>query len=185
MYLIVGLGNPGKEYEYTKHNAGFLVIDNIANKLNVSINKSKFKGLLCQTKINDEKVILLKPQTYMNLSGESIIEVVNYFNIPKQNVIVIYDDLDIQMGKLRIREKGSAGTHNGMKSIVNHLGTNNFPRIRIGIEKEDNNIQTIDYVLSNFTKKQIEDINKISDNVYDILCYMVKNNIQAAMNKYN
>lgn len=185
MYLIVGLGNPGKEYVNTKHNVGFLVIDNIAKKLNVNINKNKFNGLLCQTELNGEKVILLKPQTYMNLSGDSIIQVVEYFKIPKQNVIVIYDDLDIEMCRIRIREKGSAGTHNGMKSIINNLGITNFPRIRIGIKKENENIPTIDYVLSNFTKEQLEDIQKLSEDVYDILSNIVTENIQKAMNKYN
>ncbi|MBE5821925.1 MAG: aminoacyl-tRNA hydrolase [Clostridiales bacterium] len=185
MYLIVGLGNPGKEYEYTKHNAGFLIIDDIAKKLNININKSKFKGLWCQSELNGEKIIFLKPQTYMNLSGESIIEVVNFFKIPKENVIVIYDDLDIDMCKIRIRERGTAGSHNGMKSIVQHLGTTNFPRIRIGTKKDNENIDTIDYVLSNFSKEQLDNIHKLSDDVLKILSDTVKGNIQKAMNKYN
>lgn len=185
MYLIVGLGNPGKEYEHTKHNAGFLILDSIANKLNVNINKSKFKGLFCQTEISGERVILLKPQTFMNLSGDSIIQFIQYYKIPVENVIVIYDDLDIEMCKIRIRENGSAGSHNGMKSIVHNLGSINFPRIRIGIKKENENIPTIDYVLSNFTKEQLEEIQKLSDDVYDILENIVKGDIQKAMNKYN
>lgn len=185
MYLVVGLGNPGDEYKYTKHNSGFLIIDKIANKLGIEINKKKFKGLIAQTEINGDKVIFLKPQTYMNLSGESIIEVVNYYKIPKENVVVIYDDIDIEIGKIRIKREGSAGTHNGMRSIVSNLRTEKFPRIRIGIKQIDNEKPIIDYVLSNFNNEQIKDFDRLSDQVYDTIIDIVNGNIDKAMNKYN
>lgn len=185
MYLVVGLGNPGDEYKYTKHNSGFLIIDKIANKLGIEINKKKFKGLIAQTEINGDKVIFLKPQTYMNLSGESIIEVVNYYKIPKENVVVIYDDIDIEIGKIRIKREGSAGTHNGMRSIVSNLRTEKFPRIRIGIKQIDNEKPIIDYVLSNFNNEQIKDFDRLSDQVYDTIIDIVNGDIDKAMNKYN
>ena len=185
MYLVVGLGNPGDEYKYTKHNSGFLIIDKIANKLGIEINKKKFKGLIAQTEINGDKVIFLKPQTYMNLSGESIIEAVNYYKIPKENVVVIYDDIDIEIGKIRIKREGSAGTHNGMRSIVSNLRTEKFPRIRIGIKQIDNEKPIIDYVLSNFNNEQIKDFDRLSDQVYDTIIDIVNGDIDKAMNKYN
>ena len=185
MFLVVGLGNPGDEYRYTKHNSGFLIIDRIANKLGIEINKKKFKGLIAQKDIKGEKVIFLKPQTYMNLSGESIIEVVNYYKIPKENVIIIYDDIDIEIGKMRIKREGSAGTHNGMRSIVANLHTEKFPRIRIGIKQIDNEKPIIDYVLSNFNDEQIKDFDRLSDQVYDTILNIIDNNIEKAMNKYN
>lgn len=184
MYLVVGLGNPGEEYIHTKHNTGFIIIDKIAEKLGVKINKSKFNGLFVQTQISNEKVILLKPQTYMNLSGENIIQMVNFFKIPKENVIVIYDDIDFNIGDIRIRRSGTAGTHNGMKSVVNHLGTIDFPRIRIGINKEHFS-ETIDYVLSNYTKEEIDNLEKMSDNIYEIIVDIIQNNIEHSMGIYN
>ncbi len=185
MYLVVGLGNPGDEYRYTKHNSGFLIIDRIAEKLGVQINKKKFKGLFTQKDINGEKVFFLKPQTYMNLSGESIIEIVNYYKIPKENVIVIYDDIDIEIGKMRIKREGSAGTHNGMRSVVANLNTEKFPRIRIGIKQVEYDIPIMDYVLSNFNNEQIKDFDRLSDQVYDTILNIINGNIEKAMNKYN
>ena len=184
MFLIVGLGNPGKEYERTKHNTGYMAVDNIANKLGVEIYKNKFNGLHCKTKINGKDVILLKPTTYMNLSGNSIIQYVKYYNIPASNVVIIYDDVDIPFGSMRIKSNGSAGTHNGMKSIVSALKTEEFPRIRIGIKPEPE-VNLIDYVLSNYTNEQIEKINELSENVYEAVEYIVDGNIERAMNKFN
>ncbi|MDF9825735.1 PTH1 family peptidyl-tRNA hydrolase [Breznakia sp. PF5-3] len=154
MKLIVGLGNPGKQYEKTRHNAGFMVMDEIAKSLGVDIDQKKFKGLYAQTFIKGEKVILLKPQTYMNNSGESVRAVVDYFNIDIEDILVIYDDLDLPVGKLRLREQGSAGGQKGVKSILQHLGTQELRRIRVGIGK-DPVIPTVDYVLGKVSKEDL------------------------------
>ena len=184
MYLVVGLGNPGKQYEKTKHNAGYIAIDYIADKLGENIQKEKFSGMYCKTNISNEQVILLKPITYMNLSGNSVVQFLNYFNIPVSNLIVIFDDIDIDMGKMRIKQSGSAGTHNGMRSVVNSIGSTDFPRIKIGIDDGNDNV-LIDYVLSNYTKEQLEVLEKTCDNVYECVKYIISGDIQKAMNKYN
>ena len=133
MYLIVGLGNPENEYANTRHNMGFDAINHLSRKLNINVNKEKFKGIYGDTILNGEKVILLKPQTYMNLSGESIIQFKQFYKIPPENIIVIYDDIDVDVGKIKIRKKGGPGSHNGMKSVVKELKSEDFPRIRVGI----------------------------------------------------
>lgn len=153
MKLIIGLGNPGREYEHTRHNCGFMVIDKLADDLGVSINQAKFKGLYVKTKVNGEDVILLKPQTFMNLSGESVGELMRYFKIDKQDILVIYDDLDLPVGKIRLRQSGSAGGHNGIKSIIEHIGGQDFKRIRVGIDRHPY-IPVVDYVLGKFTSEQ-------------------------------
>ena len=135
MYLIVGLGNPEGEYSNTRHNMGFDAINHLSQKLNITVTKEKFKALYGDGMINNEKVILLKPQTYMNLSGEAIIKFKEFYKIPVENIIVIYDDIDVDVGKIKIRKKGGPGTHNGMKSVVEELQTEDFPRIRVGIGK--------------------------------------------------
>ena len=135
MYLIVGLGNPEGEYSNTRHNMGFDAINHLSQKLNITVTKEKFKALYGDGMINNEKVILLKPQTYMNLSGEAIIKYKDFYKIPSENIIVIYDDIDVDTGKIKIRKKGGPGTHNGMKSVVEELQTEDFPRIRVGIGK--------------------------------------------------
>lgn len=184
MKLIVGLGNPGKEYEGTRHNCGFITLDVLADKLQVEINQSKFKGLYVKTKYAGEDIILLKPQTYMNLSGESVIQFMNFFKIDKQDILVVYDDLDMPVGKLRLRTSGSAGGHNGIKSIIHHIGGQDFNRIRIGIDRHPY-IKVVDYVLGRFTKEEqaniIEGIDKASD---AILMYIEKGFV-SAMNQYN
>jgi len=151
MKLIVGLGNPGKNYEKTRHNVGFMVLDALIEDLSLK-TQSKFKSELVQTTLNGEPVILLKPQTYMNLSGESVQAVKDYYRLEDKDILVIYDDLDLPVGKLRLREKGSAGGHNGIKSIIQHLHHQDFRRIRIGIDK-DPFIPTVDYVLGKFSKE--------------------------------
>ena len=133
MYLIVGLGNPGKEYENTRHNMGFDAINHLSQKLNITVTKEKFKALYGDGMINNEKVILLEPQTYMNLSGEAIKPMLDFYKVDYSNLLVIYDDIDVEPGKVKIRTKGGPGTHNGMKSVVKEIGTEEFPRIRIGI----------------------------------------------------
>lgn len=150
MKLIVGLGNPGKQYEHTRHNIGFEVIDALASGFSIPLNQSKFKGLYGIGFYSGEKVILLKPLTYMNLSGESIRAVMDYYEIDIENLLVIYDDLDLPVGKIRLRQKGSPGGHNGIKSTVAHLGTQQFNRIRIGIDRPQPGMSVPDYVLGRF-----------------------------------
>lgn len=150
MYLIVGLGNPEKKYFNTFHNVGFMCVDTLAEKLGVEFNKVECKSVTAHARVNGEKVIVAKPVTYMNLSGQAVVELTNKYKIEKGNLIVVYDDVDIPLGHVRIRKDGSAGTHNGMRNIVQLLGTQDFPRIRIGIGK-DTPMQLVDYVLSQVT----------------------------------
>ncbi len=150
MKLIVGLGNPGKQYEHTRHNIGFEVIDALSSKFTIPLNQSKFKGLYGIGFHSGEKVILLKPLTYMNLSGESIRAVMDYYDVDIEDLLVIYDDLDLPVGKIRLRQKGSPGGHNGIKSTVAHLGTQQFNRIRIGIDRPQAGMSVPDYVLGRF-----------------------------------
>lgn len=164
MKLIVGLGNPGKQYEDTRHNIGFKVIDKLAHDLDIQLDQAKHKGLYGMRNISGEKVFLLKPLTYMNLSGESIRAVMDYYQIEPDELVVIYDDLDLPVGKIRLRQKGSPGGHNGIKSTIAHLGTDNFNRIRVGIDRPKNGMKVTDYVLGRFSKEEeelmIEVINK-------------------------
>lgn len=185
MYLIVGLGNPEKEYANTRHNMGFNVINKIAEKYKIEMIKEKFQGIYGMGQIENEKVILLKPQTYMNLSGNSIREFVNFYKIEKENVIVIYDDVDIEPGLIRIRKQGTAGSHNGMKSVVQELGTTNFPRIRVGIGKPKYENDMINHVLQKIDDSEKEIINKGIDLAFLAIIEIIKNNIDKAMNKYN
>ena len=166
MKLVVGLGNPDKKYEKTRHNCGFRAIDFYAEKNNLTF-KSKFKGLYCEQLVNNEKLILLKPQTYMNLSGESVIEFVKYYNIDLKDLIVIYDDIDFEVGTFKIKRNGSAGGHNGIKNIIEHLKTENIQRIRIGISK--NNIPLDKYVIEKFTQEEDEKINQILPTISNII----------------
>lgn len=152
MFVIAGLGNPGREYVGTKHNVGFEVIDKLAQEYTIHVTKFKQKGLIGDGSIKGEKVLLLKPLTYMNLSGESIREVLKFYKIPIEKLIVIYDDTSLPVGATRIREKGSAGGHNGMKSIISQLGTNEFLRVKVGIGEKPNGWDLADYVLSRFSK---------------------------------
>ncbi|KIL52457.1 aminoacyl-tRNA hydrolase [Jeotgalibacillus campisalis] len=154
MKLIVGLGNPGKTYDKTKHNIGFEVIDELSSRWNAPLLQSKFKGAFATVHRNGEKIILLKPLTYMNLSGESIRPLMDYYDIPLDDLLVIYDDLDLPTGSLRLRQKGSAGGHNGIKSTIAHMGTQNFNRIRMGISRPPQGMKVPDYVLSKFSNEE-------------------------------
>ncbi|WP_394897718.1 aminoacyl-tRNA hydrolase [Clostridium butyricum] len=183
MFLIVGLGNPGSQYEDTRHNIGFKVVDNIAKEYNIEINRQKFKGMCGEGFINGEKVILLKPTTYMNLSGESIREVVDFYKLSNDDVLVIYDDISLDVGRLRIREKGSAGGHNGIKSIIAHLGTDIFPRIKVGIGQP--NVDLVNYVLGKFTKEEMEVLNESIDASTKAAKEIISNDVKTAMNIYN
>ncbi len=158
MKLIVGLGNPGRQYEETRHNVGFKVIDELSDKLRISLDKAKFNGVFGQGVVNGEKVLLLKPLTYMNLSGESIRPLMDYYDILVEDILIVYDELDLPVGKIRLREKGSAGGHNGMKSTIHHLGTQEFKRIRIGINRPTNGMKISDYVLGRFHAEEAQDI---------------------------
>lgn len=185
MYLIVGLGNPEKEYANTRHNMGFDTINEIAEKNNIEINKNKFKGLYEKTNIQNKNVILLKPQTYMNSSGESVKEIVNFYGIETQNIIIIYDDMDIEKGTIKIRKKGGPGSHNGMKSIVQELGTTDFPRIRVGIGKPEFKNDMINYVIGKIHKEEQDILKQGTKKAAEAVEEILKNGIDSAMNKFN
>lgn len=186
MYLVAGLGNPGTQYEMTRHNIGFHAIDYIADELGCKIKKLKYKALYGECEINGEKVFLVKPQTYMNLSGDSLVEFVNFFKIPVENVIVISDDISIDVGRIRVRAKGSAGGHNGLKSIIYQLKADNFARVRIGVgapTHEDYDLA--DYVLGRFTKEEIPVLEEAIIKSHKAVCEIIARGVQSAMNKYN
>lgn len=184
MKLIVGLGNPGKEYERTRHNAGFMALDQFASDMNVSISNSKFKGEYVKFKYHGEDIILLKPMTYMNNSGESVISLMNFFKIDVEDVLVVYDDLDMPTGKLRLRERGSAGGHNGIKSIIAHLGTQQFKRIRIGIDRHPR-IPVVDYVLGKFTSEETPFIEEGVKKASKAIQLFIEKDFKMSMNVYN
>ena len=183
MILIVGLGNPGKQYEQTRHNIGFDVIDYMANKYNIDVNREKFKGICGEGFIENKKVILLKPLTYMNLSGESIRELANFYKLEDDEIIVVYDDISLDIGRLRIREKGSAGGHNGIKSIIQNLGGDKFPRVKVGVGQPKDNL--VKHVLGKFSKEDREHIEKVIPVVSDAIVEIVKNDAKESMNKFN
>ena len=184
MKLIVGLGNPGKEYENTRHNIGFIFIDYFAEKNKATIDKEKFNGLYTQITINNEKVILLKPLSYMNLSGEVVRKFVDYFKIDINNILIISDDLDMNFGKLRLRPDGSSGGHNGLKNIALNLNTESFKRLKVGISN-NKDIDTKDYVLGKFSKEEKETINNLKEQVSNILGDFITTDFDKLMCKYN
>lgn len=185
MFLIVGLGNPGKKYENNRHNIGFMAIDYLAERNDIRVDKLKFDSLYGEGRIAGEKVILLKPQTYMNNSGQAVQKVASYFKIKEENIMVIVDDIDIEPFTLRIRKKGGPGTHNGMKSIVSHLGSKNFPRIKLGVGKNTNNLDLADFVLSDFPKKDKQDLEECIYLASQAVEEFILNGIEKSMNKYN
>ena len=185
MYLIIGLGNPEEEYSKTRHNMGFNTINKIAQKYKIEVNKNKYQGLYETTIIEGKKAILLKPQTYMNLSGKCVQEFVNFYKIEKDNIIVVYDDMDIEPGQIKIRKKGSAGGHNGMKSIIQMLGTEEFPRIRIGIGRPKYNGDEINYVIGAIPEEEIPKLDEGTEKAKDAIIEVLKNGIDSAMNKFN
>lgn len=184
MKLVVGLGNPGREYEETRHNIGFQTIDKYANRLGVSITKSKFNGLYGETLINGEKVILLKPQSYINLSGEVIRKFVDFYKIDVENILIIHDDLDLAVGTYKLKQKGSSGGHNGLKNIELHLGTQNYKRIKIGISN-NKNIDTKDYVLGKLSKEETKMLDEVKSIVLSVLDDYFKVSFFDLMAKYN
>lgn len=185
MYLIVGLGNPGKRYEKTRHNVGFSAIDKIAERLDIDVSKLKFKGQFGQGTYKGEKVILLKPQTYMNNSGESVQAFYKYYNIENDRLIVLVDDIDIDFGTVRIKKKGSAGTHNGMKSIIQMLGHGDFSRIKIAVGKKPSYMDLANFVLGRFTSDETEIIEKEIDLAADSVLDIIEAGLDYAMNHTN
>lgn len=185
-YLIVGLGNPGAKYETTRHNAGFLCVTKLEDVFSFKAKKLKFHSLTGETVINGKKVLVIKPQTMMNNSGEAVGECAKFYKIPPENIIVIFDDVSLDPGKMRIRRKGSAGGHNGIKSIIAHLGSDNFPRIKLGVGKKPHpDYDLADWVLGNFPKGDIPLMRDAMDNACKALEYMVAGDIDKAMSEFN
>lgn len=183
-FIIAGLGNPGRKYENTRHNLGFITVDKIAEDNDISVKKIKFKSLVGEGVIGNDKVILMKPQTFMNNSGEALREIVNFYKVPPENLIVIYDDFDIPIGSIRVRKFGSAGTHNGMRSVIRLLGFDNFPRIRIGIDSAIKN-ELIDFVTGGFRKEEVPLLEEAVTNGAAAAETIVTKGIDLAMNRYN
>lgn len=184
--MIVGLGNPGEKYHETKHNIGFMVLDKWAKQENVTFNKSKHQGLYTEFFIGSEKVILVKPQTFMNLSGQCVKPLMNYFKIDIDDVVIIYDDMDLPIGKIRLRQKGSAGGHNGIKSLIQHFGTQTFNRVKIGVGRPLEFETVIQHVLSKFLNLYINDVNRSIDDTIDAMTYFVRqSDFLNTMNKFN
>ena len=184
-YVIIGLGNPGKEYEKTRHNMGFRALDVLSEKTGIDVKRAKFHSLLGQGKIGSSKVILVKPQTYMNRSGIAAREVAMYYNVPSSNVIVIYDDIDLPPGAIRIRKAGGAGTHNGMKSVVGELGVKEFPRIRIGVGAAEGDEDLIDRVIGKVSKSEQEVLDEAAKEAAEAAYDIVSIGIDNAMNRHN
>ena len=185
MVVIVGLGNPGKEYERTKHNIGFDILDLFAEKHTISFNKTKHRAFLGEGFVSGKKVLLVKPQTYMNLSGESVREILEYYKLDAETLVVIYDDISLPVGKIRIRQKGSAGGHNGIKNIIYQLHTDVFPRIKVGVGGPKSGQDLAHFVLSRFSKEDEEVLSQGIKNSLEALEVMIAGDIQKAMNQYN
>lgn len=185
-FMVVGLGNPGRDYEFTRHNAGFLTLDHIAVEENADIKKLKYKALIGDTVISGHRCLLVKPQTFMNNSGEAVREISQFYKIPPEKIIVIFDDISLPCGKLRIRRKGTDGGHNGIKSIIYHLNSDNFPRIKVGVgAKPHPDYNLADWVLSTFKKDEMEELKKAIVKATEVLPYMLDGEIDKAMNKAN
>ena len=185
-FLIVGLGNPGEKYEYTRHNAGFLTLDRLCVEENFKINKIKYKAVIGEVNICSHKCIAMKPQTFMNNSGEAVKEAASFYKIPPERIIIIFDDISLPCGKLRIRRKGSDGGHNGIKSIIYHLGSDNFPRIKIGVgEKPHPDYDLADWVLSTFKKDEMEQLKNAVESACEAVRLIADGKTDVAMNKFN
>lgn len=185
-YIIAGLGNPGKKYEMTRHNAGFLAVDMLAREEGFEIKRLKFHSLVADEMIAGRRCLVMKPQTMMNNSGEAIYEAASYYNIPDENIIIIYDDISLDVGKTRIRRKGSAGGHNGIKSIISCLGSEDFPRVKVGVGKKPNaHYDLVDWVLGVFPKEKLDDLNSALKNSIEATRLIVQGDVDKAMNLYN
>ena len=186
MFVIVGLGNPGKKYENTRHNAGFMSIDALAEKYGINISEKKYKALCGTGVIEGNKVLLIKPQTFMNVSGESVRSVMDFYKIdPEEDMIVIYDDISLAPGNIRIRKKGSAGGHNGIKSIIAHAGTQNFMRIKVGVGEKPSGWDLADYVLGHFSEEDNQKLKDVMPDIIQAATLMVQGDVDKAMNDFN
>ena len=186
LYIVVGLGNPGVKYEETRHNVGFKTIDILSGQENIDVSKKKFKAFIGEGNLGGEKIALLKPQTYMNLSGECVQAAIGWYKIPLSNLIIVYDDVDLPVGKIRIKARGSAGTHNGMRSIVDYVETEDFPRVRIGIgAPKVKEFELADYVLSRFASEEKLGIESGFKNAVEAVKIIIQSGIDVAMNKFN
>lgn len=186
MYIIAGLGNPGKKYVNSRHNIGFDALDAVAAKYNIDVKKVKFNGIYGEGIIGGEKVVLVKPQTFMNLSGECIRDFKNWYKVENDQIIIIYDDISLPLGKMRIRPKGSAGGHNGIKSIIYQTGSEVFPRIKIGVGSPENpDFDLADYVLGHFSKGEIEVLVPVAVKAAEAVAEIIKNGTEKAMSVYN
>ena len=186
MFVIVGLGNPGKKYENTRHNAGFIAIDALADKYGISISEKKHKALCGSGVIEGNKVVLVKPQTFMNLSGESVRSIMDFYKIdPEEDMLVIYDDISLAPGNIRIRKKGSAGGHNGIKSIIAHAGTQNFMRVKVGVGEKPSGWDLADYVLGHFSDEDNKKMKEVMPDIMQAVTLMVQGDVDKAMNDFN
>lgn len=185
MYLIVGLGNPGSKYAHTRHNVGFDVMEKLSRRLGVTISREKEEALIGECFVAGQKVILAMPQTYMNLSGEAVSRLVNWYKIPPENLLVIYDDVDLAQGAIRIRKNGSAGTHNGMRSIIGLLGYENFPRLRVGVGQKREGYELADWVLGHYIGEEQETADRAFETAAEAVIDYIENGIESAMCKYN
>ena len=185
MYIIVGIGNPGKQYEHTRHNVGFEVIDILADQIGICIEEKKHKALCGRGILEGQKVVLVKPQTFMNLSGESVRAIFDFYKVESKDIIIVYDDVSLEPGQLRIRGKGSAGGHNGIKNIIAHLGTQEFPRVKVGVGEKPKGMDLADYVLSRFSKEEQDTMEEAFHEAANAVAMMVKQDIDSAMNHFN
>jgi len=186
--FVVGLGNPGVKYEFTRHNIGFRIVDNLAQDIGIEFKKVKsYYSLISRGKINDHKIMLVKPQIFMNLSGRAVNKIVSYYKIPFSDLLIVYDDLNLELGQIRIRKKGSTGGHKGMESIIQYLGGKNIPRLRVGIGSSlfNSNFDYISYVLLNFKVEEIEKVKEIVELSTEAIKSIIKNGFEEAMRKYN
>ena len=185
MYIIVGLGNPGKQYEHTRHNVGFEVIDILADRIGICIEEKKHKALCGRGILEGQKVVLVKPQTFMNLSGESVRAIFDFYKVESKDIIIVYDDVSLEPGQLRIRGKGSAGGHNGIKNIIAHLGTQEFPRVKVGVGEKPKGMDLADYVLSRFSKEEQDTMEEAFHEAANPVALIVQKDIDSAMNHFN
>lgn len=185
IFVVVGLGNPGKQYEQTKHNVGFLVIDKLAEKYQIPMTKFQYKAFVGSGTIKNKKVVLVKPQTFMNLSGESVREIVNFYKVPQERFVVIYDDTSLPMGQIRLREKGSHGGHNGIRNIIQLMGTDVFGRIKVGIGEKPNGWDLADYVLAKFEPNDLPLMENGMDKATEAVEWILSRGMQDAMNRMN
>ena len=184
-YIVVGLGNPDRKYENTRHNAGFITVGTLADKMDIRLDRIKYKSLCNTCTIADKKVLLMKPSTYMNNSGQAVVEAMNFFKVPPENVIVIFDDISLDVGKMRIRRKGSDGGHNGIKNIIYLSGSDQFPRIKMGVGHKPEKWDLADWVLSNFNESERKLLDETAQKACDAVEKIISGNIDKAMNLYN